>query len=106
LLVDRPTFDRLSARAKVAPQIDVATIVAVDGTVLNFTRSWPPPPINLADRDYFKAHFEGSGLALFVSEPVRNLGTGAWTFYLRRAVRNSGGEIIGMVLTGLSVDFV
>jgi hypothetical protein len=59
LLVDRPTFDRLSARAKVAPQIDVATIVAVDGTVLNFTRSWPPPPINLADRDYFKAHFEG-----------------------------------------------
>jgi len=106
LLVDRPTFDRLSARAKVAPQIDVATIVAVDGTVLNFTRSWPPPPINLADRDYFKAHFEGSGLALFVSEPVRNRGTGAWTFYLSRAVRNSGGEIIGMVLTGLSVDFV
>ncbi|WP_428246564.1 ATP-binding protein [Ferrovibrio sp.] len=101
LLSGRDTFDRLVQRAGVVPQVDVATVVALNGDVLNFTRSYPPPPINLADRDYFKAHFQGSGLALFVSAPVRNRGTGAYTFYLSRAILAPDGQIIGMVLTGI-----
>jgi signal transduction histidine kinase/DNA-binding NarL/FixJ family response regulator len=101
LLSGRDSFDRLLQRAQVVPQVDVATIVAVNGDILNFTRSYPPPPINLSDRDYFKAHFDGDGLALYVSIPVKNRGTGAWTFYLSKAIRSSGGEIIGMVLTGV-----
>ena len=76
----------------------------MNGDVINFTRSYPPSPINLADRDYFKAHFEGGGLALFISAPVQNRGNGKWTFYLSQAIRSPQGEIIGLVLAGLSVD--
>ncbi len=101
LMAGRDTFERLVQRAGVVPQVDVATVVAVNGDVLNFTRSFPPPPINLADRDYFQAHFKGDGLALFVSAPVKNRGTGAWTFYLSRAIRAADGTIIGLVLTGI-----
>ncbi|WP_341897691.1 ATP-binding protein [Ferrovibrio terrae] len=105
LLAGRDSFDRLVQRAQVVPQVDVATIVALNGDVLNFTRSYPPPPINLSDRDYFKAHFDGSGLALYVSVPVKNRGTGSWTFYLSKAIRAPQGEIIGMVLTGIESRF-
>lgn len=104
-MATRETFDRLVARASVVPQVDVATIVATNGDVVNFTRSYPPPPINLADRDYFKAHFTGEGLALHVSTPVHNRGTGTWTFYLSQAIRSSHGEIIGLVLTGIKANF-
>ncbi|MBP7066611.1 ATP-binding protein, partial [Ferrovibrio sp.] len=40
-------------------------------------------------------------LALFVSVPVKNRGTGAWTFYLSKAIRAPDGTILGMVLTGV-----
>jgi signal transduction histidine kinase/DNA-binding NarL/FixJ family response regulator len=105
LLSGRDSFNRMLQRAQVVPQVDVATIVAVNGDILNFTRSYPPPPINLADRDYFKAHFNGDGLALYVSVPVKNRGNGAWTFYLSKAIRSAKGEIIGMVLTGIESRF-
>lgn len=69
-------FEMLRNRASSAPQVSVATIVAINGDVVNFTRSWPPPPINLADRDYFKAHLADPKLEVYLSEPVRNRGTG------------------------------
>ena len=48
-------FEMLRNRVSSVPQVDVATIVATNGDVINFTRSYPPPKINLSDRDYFKA---------------------------------------------------
>ena len=47
-------FDLLQERTSSNSILDVSTFVAADGRVLNFSRSYPPPPINLADRDYFK----------------------------------------------------
>lgn len=40
----REMFDLLRDMIEGFRQIDVATIVAADGQVLNFTRSYPPPP--------------------------------------------------------------
>lgn len=37
-------FDRLIGRTAKLPTIDVATFIATDGTLLNYTRSYPPPP--------------------------------------------------------------
>lgn len=87
------------------PQIDVATITDGDGKVVNFTRSWPPPPINLSDRDYYRAHLADPSITTFVSMPVKNKGNGKWTFYLSRRLNNADGEFMGMALVGLSVDF-
>jgi signal transduction histidine kinase/DNA-binding response OmpR family regulator/HPt (histidine-containing phosphotransfer) domain-containing protein len=85
-------------------QIDVATIVAADGEVLNFTRSFPAPAINLADRDYVKAHVADPKLTNFISTPVRNKGNGKWVFYLSRRINSPSGNMLGMVLVGISVD--
>ncbi|MGE3935555.1 MAG: ATP-binding protein [Rhodospirillaceae bacterium] len=105
LMSDVVVYDRLLQRIRGVPQVDVATIVAFDGTVLNFSRSFPPPPINLSDRDYFIAHSRGSVSPLFVSKPVQNRGNGNWTFYLSRAIRSAEGELLGLVLTGIRVGF-
>ena len=93
-------------RDKIAglPQVDVATIVAANGDVINFTRSFPAPPINLSDRDYFQARRDNPTLGMFVSIPVRNKGNGKWVFYLSRRLNDSGGAFMGLVLVGISVD--
>jgi len=86
------------------PQVDVATIVAANGDVINFTRSYPPPAINLSDRDYFQAHINNSEVGAFISIPVRNKGNGKWVFYLSYRLNEPNGKLMGLVLIGISVD--
>ncbi|MYN43323.1 hybrid sensor histidine kinase/response regulator, partial [Duganella sp. FT109W] len=95
-------FERLQDHRRVLPQIEVATLVAADGAVLNFTRSYPAPPINLADRDYFQAQRARPDLGLYISAPVRNKGNGAWTFYLSRRISAPDGSFMGVVLVGVA----
>ncbi len=86
------------------PQIDVASIIAANGDNINFSRSFPVPPINLAERDYFKAHLENPNLGDFISQPVRNKGNGKWTFYISRRLNDAQGNFMGLALVGMSVD--
>ena len=58
------------------PQIDVAAIIAANGDNLNFSRSYPVMAINVAERDYFKAHLDDPVLGDFISMPVRNKANG------------------------------
>ena len=104
-LANAETFAMLKARMAIAPQVDVTTIVALNGDVINFSRSFPPPPINLSDRDYFKALLADDKLDVFLSVPVRNRGTGTWTFYLARKVRAPDGRMLGVLLTGLHSSY-
>ena len=105
LLANADTYAMLKARMAIAPQVDVTTIVALNGDVISFSRSFPPPPINLADRDYFKALLADEALDVFLSVPVRNRGTGTWTFYLARKVRAPDGRMLGVLLTGLHTSY-
>ncbi len=98
--------EMLKDRRSGAPQISVASIVDVQGDMVNFTRNFPPrsnqnQTINLKDRDYFRAHLEDPALDLFVSRAVHNKGTGTWTFYLARKIRAPSGEMLGVVLAGI-----
>ena len=101
----RNGYDLLRESAKALPQIDVVTIASRDGSVINFTREFPPPPINLLDRDYFQAHLADPALDFFLSRPVQNRGNGDWTFYLARKIRSPSGEMLGLVLTGIHATF-
>jgi diguanylate cyclase (GGDEF)-like protein len=86
------------------PQLDVATLVAANGDNINFSRAYPAPAINLAERDYFKAHQDRPQLGDHVSTAVRNKGNGRWTFYVSRRIDDAQGRFLGLVLVGLSAD--
>ncbi len=101
----RMFFDRLVSRTAKLPTIDVGTFIANDGTVLNYTRGYPPPPINLADRDYFIEQMGGNQPPLSLGRTVQNRGTGKWTFYLAKDIQGSGGSKLGVVITGAGADF-
>uniref|UniRef100_UPI00293D3ABA sensor histidine kinase n=1 Tax=Janthinobacterium sp. TaxID=1871054 RepID=UPI00293D3ABA len=105
-MVGPAVYASMRDKIRAVPQIDVATIVAANGEVLNFTRSFPAPAINLADRDYFQAHLRDPGLGVFISKPVRNKGNKQWTFYLSRRLNGPGGEFIGLALVGFSSTFL
>jgi two-component system, sensor histidine kinase len=97
-------FSILKDKSESLPQVDVATVVAANGDVLNFTRSFPAPPINLADRDYFKAQAKDHTAADFISTSVRNKGNGKWVFYISRRIDDGHDNMLGLVLVGISAD--
>ena len=101
----RDMFELLRRRQGDLPQIDVISIVATDGRLINFSRSFPTPPVNLADRDYMKAHLVDDLLPMFLSAPVKNRGTGHWTFYLARKLRAVDGHLIGVAIVGIECEY-
>lgn len=97
-------FDLLQERTSSNSILDVSTFVAADGKVLNFSRSYPPPPINLADRDYFKYLSANNDPDTYYSIPVRNKGNGKWVFYLAKRLNDKNNQFLGVVLVGVSVE--
>ena len=105
-LSTRRIHEAMLDRIRGVPQIDVATVVALDGRVINFTRSFPAPLINLSDRDYFQAHKADAQLSFFIGTSVQNKGNGTWTFYIARKLRAPDGTVLGLALAGIRVDFL
>jgi PAS domain S-box-containing protein len=87
------------------PQIDAVTIVNEHGRLINFSRYWPIPRIDVTDRDYFKALRDDSERMVFLSEPVQNRGTGTWTIYLARKITSSDGRFLGLVLGAMRLQY-
>jgi len=104
-LGNRSTFATLRDKISGVPQVDVATIVDLHGNIVNFTRQFPPLPINLADRDYFQAQFDDPNLDLFIGNTVQSRSSGQWTFYLSRKIFNRAHKPVGLCLIGIRSDF-
>jgi signal transduction histidine kinase len=101
----REMYDVLRRYQSGLPQIDVVSVLTTTGRLINFSRSYPTPPVDLSDRDYLKAHLANDALQMFLSVPVRNRGTGRWTFYLARKLRATDGHMIGIALVGIECGF-
>jgi diguanylate cyclase (GGDEF)-like protein len=86
-------------------QVDAITLITADGTLLNSSRDWPIPAANLADRDYFKALKSDAQLTSFISLPVRNRITGAWTLFLARKLKAPNGEFLGVILGATELSY-
>lgn len=97
-------FDLLKEKTKSNTILDVATFVGKNGEVLNFSRSFPAPKIDLSERDYFKWLSTHDDQDVFLSLPVQNKGNGKWVFYLAKRVNGEKNTFLGVILVGVSVE--
>ncbi len=87
------------------PYINAITMINPEGRLLNFSRFWPIPPVNVSDRDYFQAMKADPSLDRFISVPVPNRGDGTWTVYLARRVRAKDGGFAGLLLGAIELRY-
>ncbi|CCD91764.1 putative sensor histidine kinase with a response regulator receiver domain and a phosphotransferase (HPt) domain [Bradyrhizobium sp. ORS 375] len=85
------------------PQIDAVTLIDAQGKLLNFSRYWPIPDVNISDRDYFKTLKSDPTLQTVLSTPVQNRGDGTWNIYFARRLNDAKGQFMGMMLGAMSV---
>ena len=98
-------FRILKSRVAGVPQLDAVTLIAADGTLLNFSRYFPIPHVNVADRDYFRALSAAGAPDLFLSDAVENRGTGTLNIYLARRFSGPEGQFLGLVLGAMQVGY-
>ncbi len=102
------TFDiNETLREKISglPFVDAVTIIDQQGNLLNFSRYWPVPSVNVSDRDYFIALRDSRNKTIFVSQPVPNRGTGTMTIYLANRFNTPSGAFFGLVLGAMEQSY-
>ncbi|MGF3024480.1 bifunctional diguanylate cyclase/phosphodiesterase [Methylobacterium aquaticum] len=97
--------ETLKTRLAALPQANAVAMIDRDGNLLNFSRYWPIPVVNIADRDYFKALAADPALDRTISRPLQNRGDGAWTVYIARKVRAPDGSFLGLVLGAIELGY-
>ena len=95
----------LKQKAIGLPQLDAIALIDSKGKLVNFSRYWPIPDVNISDRDYFIALKSNNSRGHYISQPVQNRGTGTWTIYFARRVSGDNGQFIGLILAAISVDY-
>ncbi|NML17238.1 sensor histidine kinase [Azohydromonas caseinilytica] len=101
----RRMFDFLRERRVEAGLAGDVAVVDLQGQILVNSQAFPPPHVNVHDRDYFKAHLAQPALETFVSAPVLSRDTGRWTFFLSRKIRSRSGHTLGLAITGVEVAY-
>ncbi|MGC2412806.1 MAG: cache domain-containing protein [Stellaceae bacterium] len=95
----------LAGRQETLPQTDAVGLIGADGALVNSSRVWPVPVLEVADRDYF-AHFrDHSDAGVFIGAPVRNRLSGAWTSFFARRVSGPRGEFLGVLVAVIKVRY-
>lgn len=99
--------DDLQRRSALLPQIDAFAISDSIGDVINYSRSTPMPfpPINVADRDFYRGLKDHPERTIFVSEPVQARSNGKWTVYIGRRISEPEGGFLGILQAALELDY-
>jgi len=102
---DRQVHEILQAKASSLPQLEALSLVAADGNLINFTRQFPAPALDLSQRDYFLALKNEDPGRIYVSRPAKSLATGEWTLYIARRVNSPDGGLSGLVVGAIQLSY-
>ncbi|MDP3074590.1 cache domain-containing protein, partial [Bradyrhizobium sp.] len=85
---------------------DLDTLVMIDrhGKLINSSLSGPTPAIDLSDRDYFINLRDNPDLSYFISEPLKNRGTGQDSIFLAHRINGSDGAFVGIILGSIATS--
>ncbi len=72
-----------------------------EGRLINTSKAWPVPPVNVADRSYFKTFKSDPRAPSILIEPVYSRMTGIWTTVIVRKIAAPNGEFIGAIGRGV-----
>ena len=105
-LQDSKVHQALRDRIANMQEIDKAAFISRTGEVLNFSVVYPPPPIKVADRDYFVEQMADQPPERSLSAVVLDRASGKWTFFLGQRVTGSDGQPIGVAIVGIRASFI
>jgi diguanylate cyclase (GGDEF)-like protein len=103
-LKNRETFgflrDRLSRL-----QVDVITLADDRGDVVNLSREWPTPKVNISDREYFRYFAKTPDDKMYIAAPVSSRVSLHPVIFFSKRISGLDGSFLGLVLVGLDPTY-
>lgn len=96
----------LLRRQAITPTLVWLSILTPEGQLVTSSRLYPPPRLELGDRDYVIAQTEHWDHELFIGSPVATRTTGETVVPISRRIVNDGGRFIGVIAGGLDIGFL
>jgi diguanylate cyclase (GGDEF)-like protein len=94
----------LKSRLARLPYADAISLFDAAGKLINSSRQWPPPEIDISAREHYQ-HFEArDDPNPYIGVPVHNKISGAWTVYLVRRINAADGRFIGLALGAVKIE--
>jgi PAS domain S-box-containing protein len=96
----------LGAHLRNSPQIASIFLVSSAGQIINHSVNEPIKQADVSDRDYFIHHRDNpADNTPFLSKPLRNRINGKWRIILSRPIRDTRGELAGVVAVALAPEY-
>jgi diguanylate cyclase (GGDEF)-like protein/PAS domain S-box-containing protein len=105
MLSDEATHQALKRLTAKRPEIDVASLIAENGDIVNFTRSWPAASINDGHKDDFVQLSSHLHSGTFIGRPEFSAAGHDWLIYFGRRVETADGRFLGVAHVGVKVSF-
>jgi signal transduction histidine kinase len=104
--LDDPVFarrlhDAMRERILGTPSMRALVVYDTAGRMVAFSRWHPPPPIQVDDRDYFRALRDEPGQGLFIGVPTINRVNNERTLNISRRLSKPDGSFAGVALATL-----
>ena len=85
--------------------VDAIALISAHGKLINFSRYWPIPEVDVSDRDYFQVMKAAPDLETFISKPFQSKATGIWMISLARRLNAPDGEFMGLVVGAVTLQY-
>lgn len=95
----------LQGRLHGLPMIDAIRLIDTQGRLVNSSRLWPAPPVDLSDRDYVTMLLTNDAAASFIGAPVQDRLNGSWTIAFAGKVTSASGRILGIVSCNFALSY-
>ncbi len=105
-LKDEATHSYLVDRVRSLPEANAILLVDKDGFLVNFSRTWPIPPIDASDRDYYRHFIEHDDPAPFLSAPHVSRFNAHRTLFAARRIGSPNGAFIGLVVAAIDTQYL
>jgi PAS domain S-box-containing protein len=105
IAASRAIHDTIHEWAQGMPHVRAFVLFDSKGQMVNISRSYPAPQINVADREYFLHHSTNRSNAPFIGVPLINRVNNEWTFTLSRRWEGPNGEFRGVALATFKIEY-
>ena len=83
-----------------------SAIIGPDGYLKATTAETAGGPVDLSDREHFRAHVDAKSDELFISKPVKGRASGKMSIQLTRKLRQPDGSFGGVIVASIDPAFV
>ncbi len=98
-------YNLMKRQTEGAPQIGDMFVVNANGEMISNTNHFPPKPIDVSDRDYFKYYATTPDAGLTLGTTVKSRLVNRWRFNLMRPLAAPGEPFAGLLAVAFEVEY-